>query len=416
MFGLSLAAQVYAKNSSPETALPDLNTSREVSEIDDPPGESLGQGVAARVDRIIKKNAFQLWGEPWTIQGLPILFPGGNTGLNLGLRILLNNMKRTDPHKLEIEAQVLSSDRGRYKYFLRFDQPHAFDGKFRIQARVSYDRDINLPYFGVGNETPVNRAAFQADTVLYQNIRTGPSVQLQVFRHLGKYWRIGPIMGMKWTNVTAPSGSLIEADQPLGIAGGRTHYAGIALAYDGLDFEPYPTRGSYHELYLAFYNPAFGSNYSFNRATYSFRHYTPLHKELTFAHRTFFEALEGQVPFYELGLTGGTNPQLAFGGDKFFRGFQANRFIDRVRVAFGFELRWDPIEFSLMGQEITFGFVPFVDVGRVWNRLLPFELGRWHASTGWGARLTWNRRLTLRGDFAMTQEGTQVYFEFGHSF
>lgn len=377
--------------------------------------KKFGEVVAERVDRLVKKNTFEMWGDPWTIQGLPLIFPSASTGFNLGLRILLNNMKREDPHEMEIEGQALASDRGRYKHFLKLDLPHAFGGDYRFTGRISYNRDINFRYFGIGNETVIDRGLMEADSPLYQNIRSGPSASLQFLRYLGKQVRVGPVLGFTWTDVSYPATSLLASELPIGISGGRTHFLGLAAIYDTLDFESYPTRGVYHELYFQMYNALTGSNYDFLRSTYTYRRYVPLHPELVFAQRLLLEAFWGNVPFYELGATGGSNSTIGFGGDRYYRGYPSNQYIDQIKFALGFELRWDPIAFEFANQDITLGIVPFVDFGRVWNKA-KLELNPIHVSAGWGGRLAWNKRLVIRTDFAVTPDATSAYLELGHSF
>lgn len=36
--------------------------------------QKFGEEVAQRIDRIVKKKSFDWWGDPWTMQGIPILF------------------------------------------------------------------------------------------------------------------------------------------------------------------------------------------------------------------------------------------------------------------------------------------------------------------------------------------------------
>ena len=375
-----------------------------------------GEQVAKRVDRVIKKKAFELWGDPWTFQGIPLIFPSPSTGFNLGIKVQLQDIRRQDPHKAEVEAQILASDKGRYKHSFRVDFPHALDGRYRLTGRVAYDRDINFKYYGIGNDNNFQRSLIVDDDILFQNVRAGPSLTFQALRYLGNNVRAGPILGLKWTEVTAPTGSLLQMQQPSGLLGGRTHYVGLAIAYDTLDFEPYPSKGAIHELYLYLHHKMTFSNYDFVRSTYTYRRYFLLHRRLIFAHRMFFEALGGDVPFYELGATGGSSPTIGFGGDRFLRGYDSNRFIDRFKLVFGIELRWDPLFFQFAKQDLTLSFVPFFDLGRVWPSMLPIQLDRWHASMGWGMRLIWNSRFVIRTDFAITPEGTNLILNLGNSF
>lgn len=378
--------------------------------------EEFGEEVAARIDKIVSRRGFRFMGDPWTLQGIPLLFPSSDTGFNLGLNAVFANVRREDPHEIEITAQALASDAGRYKHFLRLDLPHAFNDRYHITTRVSYNRDINFRYFGIGNDTTVDKELLKKDSFLYQNQRTGPNLNLAVLKYMNRYFQMGPLIGLKWTQMSYPSGSLLDSESPPGVEGGRTHYFGWALVYDALDFAPNPHRGTFHELYFNWVAPWLGSDYNFLRSTYTFRRFWDLYPSLTLAHRTLFEVISGTAPFFELGATGGSDSTIGFGGDKFIRGFQSNRFIDHIKMAIGWELRWEALTFSWAKQKLEVVLVPWVDMGRVWNQLIPLQIGNLHVSTGWGTRITWNDRFILRSDFALTQEGSALYVELGHSF
>lgn len=376
--------------------------------------KEFGESIASRVDRIVKKKSFDFAGDPWTFQGLPLIFPSSSSGFNLGAKVQFQNIRRQDPHKLEVEAQVLASDKGRYKHSFRFDYPRFLE-EFRLTTRVAYDRDIAQNYYGIGNNPPIDPDTVANDLVLYKNTRAALSFTLNFLRRFGPV-RTGPVVGLKSMDITAPAGSLLEKDQPLGIKGGRTHYLGWAIVYDTLDFEPYPSRGSEHELFFNIYAPFTGSDYKFYRVTYTYRRFIPLHRRLTFAHRTLFESLVGDTPYYELTAVGGSNSTLGLGGDRFFRGYYSNRFVDHHRLIFGFEMRWDPIGFAFAKQDLTVGIVPFLDFGRVWPAPLPLDLGHWHPSAGWGLRLIWNSRFVIRSDVALTADGVAFILNLGNSF
>ena len=129
--------------------------------------------------------------------------------------------------------------------------------------------------------------------------------------------------------------------------------------------------------------PDFGSDYNFGRFTYTFRKYYPLHRDLILATRVFFEDLTGNIPFYELGATGGSHPTLDFGGSRFLRGYDGNRFVS-IRFVSLWEPSYDgtPCSFSSQNRISSIGLVPFIDFGRVWPSVLPISVGDFHASGG----------------------------------
>ncbi|NBX82819.1 hypothetical protein EBQ90_07000, partial [bacterium] len=69
--------------------------------------EDFGQEVAQRIDKIVSRKGFVFLGDPWTLQGIPLLFPSSDTGFNLGLNAVFANVKREDPHEMEIAAKHL---------------------------------------------------------------------------------------------------------------------------------------------------------------------------------------------------------------------------------------------------------------------------------------------------------------------
>ncbi len=408
------SSQKYKAVAKPPTRSP-LNTVLEA--VTPPPAvTSLGEKAVLSLDRLIKKKSFELMGDPWTVQGLPIFFITKHQGSNLGVHVSLYNIRRQDPHKLKLSGQVLASDRGRMRHFLLVDSPHAFDGQFRIRGRVSLNRDIMRRYFGISNTTDVNDDWVENENPIYLNTRLQPRLDVEVLKRFGKYLTIGPVFGVATTTISYPTGSLMDIEKPVGIAGGRTNYLGVAIINDTTDFEPYPARGTSHELYLTIYNNVIGSDYNFFRGTYTFRKYWPLDRTLTLAHRTFFEAMVGNTPFYELGSTGGQDPSQGFGFSRFLRGVYENQYIGDIKFATSVEMRWDPITFYFKRQRVTVGFVPFLDIARVWNKNQPVTFGPFHGAVGLGLRSIWNYRMVLRADFGLSREGTTFNVEFGNAF
>ncbi len=376
--------------------------------------ENFSTEVVNRIDKVVSRKGFNLLGEPWTVQGIPLLFPTSSNGFHIGLHAKMYNIARQDPHKIEITGQVLSSDKGRDKHFISVDIPHVFDEQYRLTARLAYNRDISFHYYGIGNDTTIDPTKEGGD--YYDNTRSGPAIQISLLRYLGNSYRMGPIFGSKWTEISVPKNSKLEADRPDGITGGKTNYLGFAIVRDTLDFEPYPTKGTFNELYVYWFSPWLGSTYNYQRYTFTSRFYVPLHPKLILAHRTLIEVLGGDAPFYEVGMVGGSDSTLGLGGDRFVRGYEGNRYIDKYRFFMGWELRWDPYKIIFAGQEFILGVVPFIDFGRVWETLDRFYQGKIHASMGYGLRILWNKTFVVRADWAMNDERKAVFIELGNSF
>jgi len=376
----------------------------------------VGGAVSGPAAWVVKKESFTALGDPWTIQGIPLAWPSSVNGFTYGVTALAQNIRRQDPHLVQLEAQLLTSARGRWDNFLIADVPHMFDGSFRSVFGVRYKKDFDSRFFGIGNDTTVDQQRIEDDDVLYQNNRTRPIVDLIFLKRFGKYFSTGPTMGFKWMTIFAPPGSLLAFESPLGIGGGNTHYLGWAMVISTLDFEAYPSDGVWHEIFYAYYNEFIGSDYNFQAATYTYRRYLRLADELILAYRNLFEVLWGEVPFYELGPVRGTDPSFdSGGGNRFLRGFEENQFIDNVKMWMGLELRWDFKRTTFMNQPFVIGLVPFFDIGRVWDKFFPLDFSNLHASAGLGARLIWNR-LVGRMDVAATKQGSTIYLTIGNTF
>jgi outer membrane protein assembly factor BamA len=60
--------------------------------------------------------------------------------------------------------------------------------------------------------------------------------------------------------------------------------------------------------------------------------------------------------------------------------------------------------------------VPFLDFGRVWDRIRDFGFSDYRWSYGIGGRISWNQATILRFDFARSTEADQFFFGFQHIF
>jgi hemolysin activation/secretion protein len=80
------------------------------------------------------------------------------------------------------------------------------------------------------------------------------------------------------------------------------------------------------------------------------------------------------------------------------------------------ELRWSPLDFSVLDQHIKPMLVPFVDVGRVFDQSGQFSLNDWKVTGGLGLRIAWNLATIISFEYGMGNEGSLFYMEIGHQF
>lgn len=196
------------------------------------------------------------------------------------------------------------------------------------------------------------------------------------------------------------------------------------LMYDTRDFEPDPSRGLFAEYALEVSAPAIGSEYTFTKQLAQVQHWRPL------AERGALRSVLAQR--WALGLLGGPRVALseswdtwsagayggieAVGGGQTLRGYRAGRFTGPVMGFGSVELRNRVARTSVLGQAMTLELTPFIDVGRVWDRLRDVGLADWRHSIGGGARLGWNQSTIIRADYAVSREDRQLFVVFEHAF
>jgi len=60
--------------------------------------------------------------------------------------------------------------------------------------------------------------------------------------------------------------------------------------------------------------------------------------------------------------------------------------------------------------------VPFVDAGRVFDKVGRFSVNDWKITGGLSVRLAWNLATIISFDYGFGSEGTLFYMELGHPF
>ena len=104
------------------------------------------------------------------------------------------------------------------------------------------------------------------------------------------------------------------------------------------------------------------------------------------------------------------------GGWRTLRGYYGNRFVADVAMQGSLELRWSPFDFTVLNQHIKPMLVPFVDVGRVFDKVDRFSLNDWKVTGGVGLRVAWNLATIISFEYGMGSEGNLFYMELGHQF
>lgn len=411
------------------------------------------------------------------LTGLPALSSDPLSGVGLAFNgALFWNGERGDrlfaytPYAAKLNLQLQQTTLNTSRLQLALDAPYVADSPWRLRLDLKAKNDPNKLFFGLTESTLASLpggsfAAYQAQLA---RIRPGqhpgeaPEVGdalLNRFREVewmgnaklerslfDGNWRL--LMGYELQHLSYPSflGTPVSGLDPatgqsrqvpagrsrleegvatgevVGAQGGIVSLIQSGLIYDTRDFEPDPTRGLVLELANEFANPVIGSAYAFDKLLLRGQHYHRLWPE-RLAHtvlatrvgwgNTFGE----QAPFFEYQDQWSTEGSInALGGAQTLRGYKANRFLGRSVGFANLELRHRFAEAEWLGQNLSFGVVPFLDAGLIGDR--PFQL-RWdqpRASIGTGLRVGWNRSTVVLLNLAASQEDTQFFINFNQSY
>ena len=74
------------------------------------------------------------------------------------------------------------------------------------------------------------------------------------------------------------------------------------------------------------------------------------------------------------------------------------------------------INATVVGQNLKPMLVPFVDAGRVFDKVGQFSLNDWKATGGLGLRIAWNLATIISFEYGVGNEGSLFYMEIGHQF
>jgi len=80
------------------------------------------------------------------------------------------------------------------------------------------------------------------------------------------------------------------------------------------------------------------------------------------------------------------------------------------------ELRWSLFDFEVWNQHFKPMLVPFVDAGRVFDKIDRFSLKDWKVAGGVGLRVAWNLATIVSFEYGISGEGNLFYMEIGHQF
>ena len=130
------------------------------------------------------------------------------------------------------------------------------------------------------------------------------------------------------------------------------------------------------------------------------------------------QGVSGDAPFYELQFVQASfKQQEGLGGAKTLRGVLRNRYTGKGLFLWNAELRWQALDFGMLGKDFHAVLNGFVDSGRVWAEevRLSQALSDLHRGIGGGLRLVMGENFTVAVDAATGAEtGMPIYIGLGY--
>ena len=81
-----------------------------------------------------------------------------------------------------------------------------------------------------------------------------------------------------------------------------------------------------------------------------------------------------------------------------------------------YEIRWTFAHAHVAGQDLALIGVPFLDMGRVFDRISQTSVRGWARSQGLGLRVAWNQATVIMADYGFSTEDSGLDLNFNHIF
>lgn len=393
--------------------------------------------IKRAADTFLNHHPARVLGHPATFSVLPIVYYDFRTGVNFGVRgVVQSRLKR--PYLYKLEVQALASHKGSHKHALFLDYPQIGAAGFGLQVRAEWTRDLEARYYGLGNDSQRdselvnqgNERFIDEDYYIYNLKR--PRFTVKVVRRLFRRLLLGVGAGFEWVEPqlkTGPARSYLGQDRPFGLHGGSTRSVHLSLSIDSRSSDVFPAHGFLTEFNL---ETAFATvedtsvaastvllerQVSYQRLTFSHAHFLPLRSQrLIFANRIAVETVIGDAPYYALGDLADMRRTHVIGGSESLRGYKSRRFQDKAKLLTLTELRYNLHQVSVLSHQFDIILITFFDTGRVADRLGDLAPGGLHMTFGFGGWLNWNNSTIIRLDVGRSPEGWAPYVRFEAAF
>lgn len=267
------------------------------------------------------------------------------------------------------------------------------ENKFQISGELGYYRYI-YDFYGVGNNIPIDyRETFD---VIFPRVRIQALQQFKPSQYAGFRY--------SWDDYqitrTEPDGFLGK-QEVTGSRGNIVSSLGLIYQLDNRDNIFSTRKGWFVEALFAVNSTFLGSDLNYQKWILDARKFFPLSSKSELGINGYLEFSNGEVPFNQMALIGGT---------KRMRGYYEGRYRDKhmalVQSEYRFPVWW------------RFGGVVFGGVGAVTGSLQDFapKYIRWSLGSGIRFALSKSSRINLRLDFAVGKKSSGFYLTVGEAF
>jgi hypothetical protein len=332
-------------------------------------------GEAVSAEPVLEQRRYEL-------AGFPILGGSTDIGVQFGGAATLTRFYDTAfPYYWNVDLLLSASIKevssgfrlAQQSHVLRLDAPDLLSGHLRVDTRSSFQRTINMGYYGIGNATSAPASSIgQRYQYLQQEGR------VRAIGRLHAAHGIDPALGIslryevpevysqsKLADDVMPPGG--EGPLALGTQPGVLAGLAAGVMFDTRDSEFVTRRGVFYQLGLGM-TVGSAEQVAYGNASAVLAHFAPLGEKLVFASRMVVALEFGRVPFYDLAQGGTFEPQYLLGGESGIRGVPQGRYAGLVKMIANIELRGTPFpRFHLLGERFRVGTTTFVDGGRVWS-------------------------------------------------
>ena len=390
------------------------------------------------------------------VTGLPLINYDADKGFGYGARVYLYDTDERDselfeltPYNHQLYMQFFQTTNGWSYHVLHYDAPYIGNSLFRLTGEVVYEKNTQANYFGttadslndltdtLGNNYETaqeQQEALDAQGSRYYNryLLVRPKVALNLARDfLGGLVRLSVGVDFAKAKITDYNNTTVldesnefsqlaeDKDTLVGYEGGWDNGLKLAVVYDSRDFAPDPKNGSIHDFTVGLYGKFLGSDFDHRRYTFSTRNFfTPKSADyFTLAVRGIYSVQTGDTPFFDQNVLGFADDQkTGLGGIRTLRGYQQDRFVADVKVLANVETRFNFYKTHTLGQTFDFMVVPFVDAGKVFDKVSDTDLKGYKYTYGTGMRIAWNQATIIMIDYGQSVEDSGLYINFGHIF